>query len=59
VVRRSVIDPIRVEADNREADNRTPRMEKEVLQGEAIATDHRSMTEADAEGSENIVPATS
>ncbi len=33
-----------------EADNRTLRMEKEVLPGEAVATDHRSMTEADEEG---------
>lgn len=33
-----------------EADNRTLRMEKEVLQGETVATDHGSMTEADEEG---------
>jgi len=33
-----------------EADNRTLRMEKEALQGETVATDHGSMTEADEEG---------
>jgi hypothetical protein len=33
-----------------EADNQTLRIKKEVLQGEAIATDHGSMTEAYEEG---------